>query len=113
MEWYLKVLKNYANFQGRAHRTEYWMFTLIHILILFVLYMAEVMMGIPGVLSFIYSLALFVPMLAVACRRLHDTGRSGWWILISFVPVIGPVILLIFVVLDSENRTNQYGPVPK
>lgn len=122
MNWYLKVLRdNYANFEGRARRTEYWMFQLFNIIALIVL---EVVMGIftaisPkigmlfGVLVVIYALGLIVPSLAVATRRLHDTGRSGWWQLIALVPLVGGIILFVFTVLDSQPGENIYGPNPK
>jgi len=113
MEWYLQVLKKYAVFSGRAHRTEYWMFVLINLIISFVLYLVEAFAGGPGVLGGLYSLAVLIPSLAVAARRLHDTNRSGWWLLIGLIPVIGAIVLLVFMVQDSQPGENQYGPNPK
>lgn len=113
MNWYLDVLKKYATFTGRARRTEYWMFTLFNIIIIAVLTFVDSMLGIPGVLSGLYSLAVFLPGLAVVVRRLHDTGKSGWWILIALVPLIGFIVLLFFMVLDSQPGENQHGPNPK
>ncbi|WP_163970319.1 DUF805 domain-containing protein [Oceanobacillus halotolerans] len=113
MEWYVKVLKNYVNFQGRARRTEYWMFTLFNLLAIILLTIIEAMIGLFGVLTFLYNIAILLPALAVQIRRLHDIGRSGWWILISFVPIAGGIILLVFMCLDSEPNDNQYGPNPK
>jgi len=113
MNWYLDVLKKYATFTGRARRTEYWMFALFNIIIIAVLTFLDTLMGIPGVLSGLYSLAVFLPGLAVAVRRLHDTGKSGWWILIALVPFIGFIVLLVFMVLDSQPGENQHGPNPK
>jgi uncharacterized membrane protein YhaH (DUF805 family) len=119
MNWYLEVLKKYAVFSGRARRKEYWMFFLFNLIITFVLILIDSLMGTIspqsglGLLSGLYSLAVLIPSIAVTIRRLHDTGRSGWWILISLVPVLGGIVLLIFMVLDSEPGANQYGPNPK
>jgi len=113
MEWRLQVLKKYAVFSGRAHRTEYWMFVLINLIISFVLYLVEAFAGGPGVLGGLYSLAVLIPSFAVAARRLHDTNRSGWWLLIGLIPVIGAIVLLVFMVQDSQPEDNQYGPNPK
>ncbi|OQY23195.1 MAG: hypothetical protein B6I37_05835 [Desulfobacteraceae bacterium 4572_35.2] len=113
MEWYLAVLRNYAGFSGRARRQEYWMFLLFNMIIAVVLGFIEGLFGSPGILGSIYSLAVLVPSIAVSMRRLHDTGRSGWWMLIGFVPLIGAIVLLIFFVQDSMQSSNQYGPSPK
>ncbi len=120
MSWYLEVLQKYAMFDGRARRKEYWMFFLINILVSVVLLAIDNLigtfspqMGGVGLLQGLYSLAILIPSLAVTVRRLHDTGRTGWWVLISLVPLIGGLILLIFMVLDSEPGTNEYGPNPK
>ncbi|MGO9317150.1 MAG: DUF805 domain-containing protein [Terracidiphilus sp.] len=119
MDWYLMVLKKYAEFSGRSRRKELWMFTLFNMLIFIVLeilgiILRENMAGkiILGLLA-VYALATVIPGLAVCIRRLHDTGRSGWWLFISLVPFVGPIILLVFYVLDSEPGANQYGPNPK
>jgi uncharacterized membrane protein YhaH (DUF805 family) len=113
MDWYLKVLKNYVGFSGRARRKEYWMFALFNIIIGFVIGFIEGLLNLVGVLSTLYSLAIFLPSLAVGVRRLHDTGRSGWWLLISLIPLIGIIILLVFFCEDSKENENQYGPNPK
>jgi len=113
MEWYLAVLKNYAGFTGRARRQEYWMFLLFNMIIAVVLGFIEGLFGSPGILGAIYSLAVLVPSIAVSMRRLHDTGRSGLWLLIGFVPVLGAIVLLIFFIQDSMQGSNQYGPSPK
>lgn len=111
-DYFLDVVKNkYAQFDGRARRSEYWYFMLFNILI-------SMGIGIVGTfldlsfLSMIYSLAIFVPGIAVAVRRLHDTGRSGFWILIGLIPLIGVIVLIVFLVEDSKPA-NQYGPNPK
>jgi uncharacterized membrane protein YhaH (DUF805 family) len=111
MEWYLKVLKNYVGFTGRARRKEYWMFALISGIIGLALRAVDYIVGAP-VFTWIYALAILLPGLAVVVRRLHDTGRSGWWYLIILIPVVGGIVLLVFTCLDSEGD-NKYGPNPK
>lgn len=118
MNWYLEVLKKYAVFSGRARRTEYWMFALFNLIISFALGFLEGMLGIGSALgisflALIYSVVTLLPSLAVGARRLHDTGRSGWWMLICLVPILGVLILLYFLVQDSEPGGNQYGQNPK
>lgn len=118
MGWYLKVLTNYFGFSGRARRRELWSFALIHILVLVVLAFLDAILsggGIDGygILSGLYWLATLLPAIAVGVRRLHDTGRSGLWLLISFIPILGALVLIVFYLLDSEPGTNQYGPNPK
>jgi uncharacterized membrane protein YhaH (DUF805 family) len=113
MSWYLEVLKKYAEFNGRARRKEYWMFVLINMIIIFVLYFIEGLAGGPGILGGLYSLAVLIPGIAVTVRRLHDTNRSGWWLLIGLIPIIGHIILLVFTVQGSQPGGNQYGPNPK
>jgi uncharacterized membrane protein YhaH (DUF805 family) len=119
MSWYLDVLKKYAVFDGRARRKEYWMFFLINIVITLVLILIDSLIGTfssqagLGLLSGLYSLAVLLPSIAVTVRRLHDTGRSGWWIIVGLIPLIGGIVLLIFMVLDSQPGANQYGPNPK
>ncbi|WP_300526801.1 DUF805 domain-containing protein [Maricaulis sp.] len=107
---------NYVNFQGRARRSEYWfwvLFTFIASVALTFLDMA--MMGVEsfGVFSPLFSLAVILPSIAVAVRRLHDSGKSGWWILIGLIPLVGFIVLIIFYVSDSAPGSNQYGPNPK
>ncbi len=117
MDWYLKVLKAYAVFSGRARRKEYWMFTLIGVLVAigltFVDLVLHLRIGNTGLFSGLYSLAMIVPSLAVLVRRLHDTDRNGWWCLIALIPFIGPVVLLVFLVMDGTPGANRFGPSPK
>jgi uncharacterized membrane protein YhaH (DUF805 family) len=119
MNWYLAVLKNYAGFTGRARRMEYWMFWLINLVILIVLSIVDAMMGTAnpvtgvGVLCGVYALAVVIPHLAVGVRRLHDTDRSGWWLLIGLIPIIGTIVLLVFLFTDGTPGDNKYGPSPK
>jgi uncharacterized membrane protein YhaH (DUF805 family) len=116
--WYLEVLKKYAVFDGRARRKEYWYFFLFSILITFAFMFIDAATGTLnpesgfGILSGIYTLAVFLPSIAVVVRRLHDTNRSGFWLLLMLVPVIG-LVLLIFLVFDSDPEENEYGPNPK
>lgn len=114
MNWYVQVLKKYAVFGGRARRTEYWMFTLVNLIVAFVLGFLLAFTGVFGaVISYLYSLAVLLPSLAVGARRLHDTGRTGWWLLIGLIPVVGEIILIVFFVQDGQPGQNQYGPNPK
>ena len=115
MKYYLKALKNYANFSGRARRKEYWLFTLFHLILLILLIIVDGGLtpeGGLGLWSAIYTFAVLVPTLAVTVRRLHDTGRSGWWILLNLVP-LGAIVVLIFVVQDSNPGANKFGENPK
>ncbi|SEO47774.1 DUF805 domain-containing protein [Paenibacillus sp. OV219] len=113
MEWYTKVITNYVGFQGRARRKEYWMFILINIIISVILSILENLLGLSNLLSKLYSLFIFLPSLAVTVRRLHDTDKSGWWVLIGLIPFVGFIVLLIFTCLDSDPGTNRYGENPK
>ncbi len=113
MNWYLGVLKKYAEFSGRARRTEYWMFVLFNLIISAVIGVIDRSVLGSNALGIIYSLAVLIPSLAVSVRRLHDTGRSGWWLLIGLVPILGWIVLLVFAVQDSQPGANQYGPNPK
>ena len=113
MDWYIGVLKKYAVFEGRARRKEYWMFILFNFLISIAIGIVEGFAGSNGIISIVYALAIFLPSLAVTIRRLHDTNRAGWWFLIAFVPVVGGIILLIFMVLEGTSGSNDYGADPK
>ena len=118
-EWYLEVLRKYAVFEGRARRKEYWAFFLVNFGIAVVLgfvariFGASVLATMVNVVFYAYSLAILIPGIAVAVRRLHDTGRSGWWVLIGFIPLIGLIVLIIFTIQDSIPGENEYGPNPK
>ncbi len=113
MDWYLKVLKNYTGFTGRARRTEFWMFALINLLVALGVSLIGAIIGARLALNTLYSLGVLLPSLAVSMRRLHDTNRSGWWLLIGLVPIIGAIVLIVFAVQDSQPGDNQYGPNPK
>ncbi len=112
MSWYLGVLKKYAQFSGRARRKEYWFFALFNFIVAIILGLIAVAIH-TRVLSYLYSLAVLIPSLAVAIRRLHDTGRNGWWILIGLIPFVGDIILLVLFCFDSEPGENKYGSNPK
>lgn len=113
MNWYLKCLRLYFNFSGRARRKEYWMFTLFNFLISFVISLVETLLYGNTIIMYIYSIALLLPGLAVCIRRLHDVGKSGWMYLICLIPVVGAIWLLILFCTDSQPGTNEYGPNPK
>ncbi|MBO4254267.1 DUF805 domain-containing protein [Streptomyces griseorubiginosus] len=115
MSWFLEVLKKYAVFNGRARRKEYWMYTLFVGIIYVVLSVLSVATKSSAfsILLVIFWLAILLPSLAVGVRRLHDTGRSGWWLLFGIVPLVGGITLLVFTCLDSEPGQNKYGPNPK
>ena len=111
MEWFLLALKKYATFTGRSRRKEYWMFVLFYVVIAVGLSLVDAMLG-TGFLGAVFVLAMFIPSISCAVRRLHDTGRSGWWMLIGFVPLIG-LVLIYFLVLEGEAGDNAYGSNPK
>jgi len=119
MNWYLKVLKQYADFSGRARRKEYWMFALFNVIFIIVAMILDNILGtttggLPyGVFYFLYVLAIFIPGLAVSVRRLHDVGKSGWMYLIILIPLIGAIWLFVLMVTDSNPGENNYGPNPK
>ncbi len=119
MSWYLEALKKYATFRGRSRRKEYWYFTLFNMIVMLLLMAIDGMIGSfsskagIGLLSTIYSLVVIIPGIAVSIRRLHDTSRSGWWLLISFVPIVGGIVLLVFMVQDSKPGENEFGSNPK
>lgn len=119
MKWYLKVLKQYADFSGRARRKEYWMFFLFNMIFGMIAMILDNIFGIAfgeigyGPLYGLYTLAVFIPGLAVAIRRLHDVGKSGWMILINLIPIIGVIWFFVLLVTDSNPGENQYGQNPK
>jgi uncharacterized membrane protein YhaH (DUF805 family) len=112
VNWYLAVLKNYAGFSGRARRTEYWMFFLFNVIIGVVLEVIGLVIK-TQIIYYLYALAVLIPGLAVAARRLHDTGRSGWWLLIGLVPIVGAIVLIVFLASPGQPGANQYGSDPK
>lgn len=126
MKWYLKAWKNYANFSGRARRTEYWMFVLFNIVAAVIALYLDNVLGLPmlagnelypynfyGPLYTCYAIAALIPYLAVTVRRLHDTGNSGAMIFIGLIPIIGGIWLLVLLLTDSKYGPNKYGENPK
>jgi len=126
MQWYLKVLRQYADFSGRARRTEFWLFVLFNAIAGIILTILDNLLGLSGsyvaggmvwvstgILTGIYQLAVLIPSLAVGVRRLHDTDRSGWWLLIGLIPIVGIIVLIVFWATDGDPGPNQHGVNPK
>lgn len=114
MNWYISVLKQYAVFSGRARRTEYWMFVLCNVIVMLLLGMVDKLIGgDKELISSIYSLTVLLPSLAVAARRLHDTDRSAWWLLLGLIPIIGTLVLIYFMVCNGQQGPNRFGDDPK
>ncbi len=118
MKWYLKVMKHYSDFNGRASREEYWMFVLFNFLISLLFFLIDILLGtmnnilFVGILSSFYSIGVMVPSWAVTVRRLHDVGKSGFFILIEFVPIIGSFWLLLTLIKNGDEGSNIYGENP-
>ncbi|WP_010135584.1 DUF805 domain-containing protein [Ochrovirga pacifica] len=115
MNWYLKVLKQYADFKGRARRKEYWMFVLFNILFGWGIQLLALITGLEflAYVSVLYSIALLIPGIAVTVRRLHDIGKPGFMIFICLIPLVGAIWLLVLVCKEGEYGSNEYGPDPK
>jgi uncharacterized membrane protein YhaH (DUF805 family) len=119
MSWFMTALKDYAVFSGRSRRSEYWYFGLFYVIFYAVFAALD---GITGTFDFrsgmglftgILTLGLLLPSLAVSVRRLHDTGRSGWWLPIGIIPLIGGIVLIVWFAQDGELGANRFGPNPK
>jgi uncharacterized membrane protein YhaH (DUF805 family) len=119
VSWYLEALTKYAVFSGRSRRMEYWYFVLFNLIVFIVLGLIDTLLGTfnvvqgVGLLSGIYSLAVIIPTLAVTVRRLHDIDRTGWWIFINLIPLIGTIVLLVFALTPGTLGSNRYGSDPK
>ena len=111
MHWYAEVFRKYAVFGGRASRTEYWMYTLVNVVVGIVLSLIGAAIHVQ-ILVGLYGLATIVPGLAVGCRRLHDTDRSGWWQLLVLIPILGSIALIVMWALDGTHGQNRHGPRP-
>lgn len=116
MKWFLVCLRKYATFSGRAGRAEFWFFALFVTLITIALAVADVALGLAaggtGVFSGIFTLLVVLPSIAVTVRRYHDTGRSGWWFLVNFIPLAGGIISLVFCATRGEPHPNRFGAPP-
>ncbi|WP_237217291.1 DUF805 domain-containing protein, partial [Falsiroseomonas oryziterrae] len=106
-------LQNYVTFSGRARRSEFWFFILFNLLVQVVAAILDSFLGDTGIMGAIASLALFLPGLAVSVRRLHDTGRSGWWVLLGLVPLVGIIVLIVWYANRGEDGPNRFGPDPR
>ena len=114
INWFMKVVtEHYFDFTGRARRAEYWWFTLVYIIIAIVLGVIQTILHLGNLLSGLFSLALLLPSLGVAVRRLHDIGRSGWWFLLVFIPIVGWIVLIYWYVQPGNAGTNAFGADPK
>lgn len=111
MDYFIQALKQYADFKGRTTRKEYWMFILFYLIFNIVAALIDNML-VTEMFSIILGLALFVPSISIAARRLHDTGRSGWWQLISLIPIIGLIVLIVFLAQKGQDD-NDYGNKPE
>jgi uncharacterized membrane protein YhaH (DUF805 family) len=108
--WKLVVLERFAKFDGRAGRAEFWYFVLANVIVYFALLILAQISGLFLVLYFLYGLAMIVPSIAVAIRRLHDTDKTGWLLLVGLIPLVGFIILLVFYIQEGTAGPNQYGP---
>ena len=119
IDYALTPLRKFADFSGRARRAEYWWFYLLVIVGYLVASIIDSLMGLDGtvgpygIITLVFGLAMLLPSIAAGVRRLHDTDRSGWWMLIAFVPLVGVIVLLVFFVLEGTQGENRFGPDPK
>jgi len=119
MNWYLQVLKQYADFSGRARRSEYWYFALFNMIFVICAMILDNVLGIAlegigyGPIYLLYVLAMFIPGVAVVVRRLHDVGKSGWMYFIVLIPIIGAIWLIVLLFTESQQGENKWGPNPK
>lgn len=116
MNYYIECIKKYAVFAGRARRKEYWMFFLFNLLVPLAIGFVCGLVGLveaAGAIGSLYTFALLLPGIAVTVRRLHDTGRSGWWMWIVLIPFVGAIVMFVFLCCDSQPGANAYGANPK
>ncbi|HEX8643611.1 MAG TPA: DUF805 domain-containing protein [Allosphingosinicella sp.] len=125
MEYMFMPLRRYFDFSGRSRRKEYWMWTLFVVIVEVVLYsfiigaavsadgQMTAMVGLPFMLLMVFALAIMIPAIAVTIRRLHDQDKSGAYFLLIFIPLVGPIVLLVFMCMEGTPGPNQYGPDPK
>ena len=118
MHFIRPIMTQYATFSGRTSRKEFWLFSLWCFVFSFVTHFADVALGTYsdefeiGVFSVLFGLAIMLPLLGMYVRRLHDMNKSGWWMWIGIIPLLGPVILLVLFCRASNTRSNRYGPTP-
>ncbi|SNT70248.1 DUF805 domain-containing protein [Psychrobacter sp. LV10R520-6] len=110
-DWFKKGLRNYINFSGRARRKEFWYFTLAQFILMIIAMVLDAIIfnSETGLFYMLVAFGLFLPSIAVGLRRLHDTSRSGWWLLISLIPLIGTIVLLVFFASDTKPEANRWG----
>jgi uncharacterized membrane protein YhaH (DUF805 family) len=119
IDYALTPLRKFADFSGRARRAEYWWFYLLVIVGYLMASIIDSLMGLDGtvgpygIITLVFGLAMLLPSIAAGVRRLHDTDRSGWWMLIAFVPLVGVIVLLVVFVLEGTQGENRFGPDPK
>jgi uncharacterized membrane protein YhaH (DUF805 family) len=115
VNYFLEALKNYVTFTGRATRQQYWMYILFYIVFYFIAVTLDINLGqfdkekMTGFISTVYTFGLLLPTIAILARRLHDIGRSSWWILLILIPVAGSLVILVFTLMDSQKGENEYG----
>ena len=118
IDWAMRPLKKYTDFSGRAPRAEYWWFYLLTVVAYLIALILDSLIGTgaafasTGIIMLLIILGLLIPSLAAGVRRLHDTDRSGWWLLIAFIPLVGAIVLLVFFVLEGTKGDNRFGPDP-
>lgn len=113
IDWFVKCLKNYANFSGRARRKEFWFFTLVQFILLVIAQIIDAIIGTDFVLYALVVLALLIPSLTVSIRRLHDISKSGWWYLIALIPLVGAILLIVWFATETKQENNQWGQPAK
>jgi len=118
IDWAMRPLKKYTDFSGRAPRAEYWWFYLLTVVAYLIALILDSLIGTgaafasTGIIMLLVILGLLIPALAAGVRRLHDTDRSGWWLLIAFIPLVGAIVLLVFFVFEGTKGDNRFGPDP-
>ena len=114
MNFYLDPWKKFADFKGRARRKEFWIFFFINSAVMYLLQFLTTKLGMVGtIILAVFALAILVPSAAAAIRRMHDIGKSGWWVLINLIPIIGTIWFIILGAKDSQQGSNEYGACPK
>ena len=111
MDYYFRAFKKYADFEGRDNRPQYWYFVLLSIIVSIILQFIDSLIPGTNFLSYLYFLVVLIPSIAIAVRRLHDVGKSGWWLLIGLIPLIGWIWLLVLLAGKSRNKSNELAGV--